>query len=61
MCMNVLPICVTMYHVHVCCQQRPEEGIGVTETCEPLMWVLGKNLGPPKSRLCSEIWAPLSV
>lgn len=49
--MNILPACMSVYHMHAWCWQRPEEDIGspwtgVTGRCElPCgFWVL--NLGP---------------
>jgi hypothetical protein len=41
MCMSVLPVCIEVHHICVCCPENPEEGIrspesGVTDSCEPL-------------------------
>jgi hypothetical protein len=32
MCMNVLPPCMYVHHMHAWCPQRPEEGIECPET-----------------------------
>lgn len=46
----ILPICISVHHVHIWYLWRPEEGFkfpgtGVTGSYDPPLWVLGLNLG----------------
>lgn len=53
MCMHVLPVCISVHHVHVWCPQRPKEGfrpskiifVGGVFLCMAMQTVLGIILG----------------
>lgn len=60
MYMNILPACMSVYHMHAWCWQRPEEDIGspwtgVTGRCEFALWILGIESG---SQLLSYLFGP---
>ena len=51
MFMSVLPVCMSVNHIHPSSLGRPEEGtrpsgIGITDSCELLLWYWELNVGP---------------
>lgn len=51
-----LSACMSVYHMHVWCLQRPEEGVepgtgAVTDGCEPSLGCWGLNLDSLKEQL----------
>lgn len=49
MCMGDLAACMSVYHVHVCCWKRSEEGVGLARA--ELRIVVDLNLGPLQEQL----------
>lgn len=62
--MAVLCACMSVYHMHAWCLQRPEEGVesgtgAVTDDCEPPRGCWGLNLDSLKKQLILVTAEPL--